>query len=73
MRDQLVGILLMRWWWGNQESASSTLWFQNHLGPTGLVGGEVGEVQVCLVGDSVSARQLEGPGSEYCLPPLSRK
>ena len=44
MRDQLVDILLMRWWWGNQESASSTLWFQNHLGSTGLVGGEAGEV-----------------------------
>ena len=25
---QLVDILLIGWWWGNQESTSSTFWFQ---------------------------------------------
>lgn len=28
VHDQLVEILLIDWWWGNQESTSSTLWFQ---------------------------------------------
>ena len=26
--DQLLDILLIAWWWGNQESISSTFWFQ---------------------------------------------
>ena len=27
-RDQLVDFLLIGWWWGKWESASSTFWFQ---------------------------------------------
>ena len=28
VQDQLVDILLICWWWGNQRSASSTFWFR---------------------------------------------
>ena len=30
--NQLVDILLIGWWWGNQESVSLTLWFPQVLG-----------------------------------------
>ena len=34
--DQLVDILLIGWWGGKWESASSTFWFQLDLGSAGL-------------------------------------
>ena len=61
---QLMDILIGGWW-GNGESASSTYWFQPFW-----------SLQACkqhrvnfshLMGDSVSAKQLQGHVSEYYL------
>ena len=64
-RDQLVDILLIGWWWGNRESAPSTFWFQPVWGLRACGQHTVNFFH--LVGDSVSAKQLKGPGSEYSL------
>ena len=55
-RGQLVGILLIGWWWGNQESASSIFWFQPSRVFV-LVGRVVNFSH--LVGISVCAKQLK--------------
>ena len=68
--DQLADILLIGWWWGNQESTSSTSWFQLVWG---LCAGEQHTINFSHpVGVSVSAKLLEGHGSEYYLKPLKR-
>ena len=64
-RGQLVDILLIGWWGGKRESASSTFWFQLVWG---LRAREQQAVNFSyLEGVSVSAKQLKGPGSEYYL------
>ena len=65
VHDQLMDIL--GWWWGNQESTSSTFWFW-------LVWGlhACGQHIVNFfypVGVSVSAKQLKGHGWEYIYSP----
>ena len=59
-----VNILLIGWWWGHWDSASSSFCFQS-----------VWESMCCrlhtvnffhLPGVSVSEKELEGHGSEYC-------
>ena len=52
---------LIGWWWGNQESASSTFCWGLHA--SGQHAGNFSH----LVGVSVSAKQLKGHGSEYYL------
>ena len=63
--DQLMDILLIGWWWGNQESTSSTFWFQPVWGLRAC--GQQTVNFFHLVGVSVSAKQLKGHGSEYYL------
>ena len=62
-----MDILLIGWWWGNQESTSSTFWFQPVWGPR--VRGQHTVNFFHLMGLSVSAKQLKGHGSEYYLSP----
>ena len=63
--DQHVDTLLISWWWGNWESASSTFWFQPVWG---LHACRQHTVKFShMVGISVSAKQLKGHGSEYYL------
>ena len=59
-RDQLVDLLLIGWWWGKWESASSTFWFQPVWGLV-LVGNIPSLVFnfFHLEGGSVSAKRLE--------------
>ena len=63
--DQLMDILLIGWWWGNWESASSTFWFQLVWGLCAC--GQHTVSFFLLVGVPVSAKQLKGRGSEYYL------
>ena len=58
-RGQLLETLLIGWWWGNQESASSTFGWGLHA-----CGQHAGNFSH-LVGVSVSAKQFKGHGSEY--------
>ena len=64
--DQLVDILLIGWWWGNQESTST--WFQPVWGLCAC-----GQ-HTCfhLAGVSISPKMLKGYGSEYYLKSLRR-
>ena len=57
-RDQLVDILLMGWWGGKWESASSTFWFQPVWGLL-LVGRQHTVNFSHLVRVSVPAKQLK--------------
>ena len=60
--DQLVDTLLIGWWRGHRESASSTFWFQLVWGLR--AGGQHAGNFSHLLGLSVSAKQLTGYGSE---------
>ena len=63
--DQLADILLIGWWWGNQESTSSTFWFQLVWGLRAC--GQRTDNFFYLVGVLASVKQLKGRGSEYYL------
>ena len=68
MCDQLMDILLIGWWLGDLELASSPFLFQ-------LVESLRGQHRVNffhLVGVSVSVNQFKGHGSEYYTHPLRR-
>ena len=58
-RGQLLETLLIGWWWGNQESASSTFCWGLHA-----CGQHAGNLSH-LVGVSISAKQFKGHGPEY--------
>lgn len=64
-RDQLTGILLIGWWCGNGESASSPFWFQLVCGL--CTSGQHTINFFPLIGISVSAEEFRGHGSEYYL------
>ena len=61
--DQLLGILLNGWWWGNWESASSAFWFQSVWGRHAC--GQHTITFFPLVEVSVPAKQFKRLSWEY--------